>query len=224
MPELVQGIVLDSFKFKENSVVCKVFTQQHGILSIMINGIGKKTSHVNMVYMQPLTLLEFVVYLKEKRGIQRVKEISLVKTPLGILPEIKRYSIAGFVAEVVLRTFKEHETDERLYELLCHVVSQIQDADIGIQDLHLFFLCHYSVVLGFDIRSDEKGDSNMRIGELDKQSHLALNQLLEMEQYYSLSISKIERRKLVRFILYYLGLHLEMPRIKSLDILEEVMS
>mgnify|MGYP000173781482 CR=1 FL=1 len=89
MPELVQGIVLDSFKFKENSVICKIFTLQHGILSVLVNGIGKKNSNTNQIYLQPLSHLELVVYMKESHGILRSKDIRMSRVMLLLVLWLK---------------------------------------------------------------------------------------------------------------------------------------
>jgi DNA repair protein RecO (recombination protein O) len=220
MTELVQGIVLDSFKFKENSVVCKIFTLQHGMLSVLVNGIGKKNANANQIYLQPLSHLELVVYMKENHGILRSKDIRMLQTALGITPKVKSYAIACFVAEIVLRTYKEHEIDHRLYDLLCHVVQHIENQEVGVQDLHLFFLCRYSELLGFLLQTEELA----QIDELEAAISRALSHLLQMQQYTPLGITKQERRGVVRFVLRYLSHHIELPTIKSLEILEEVLS
>jgi len=224
MPELVQGIVLDSFKFKENSVICKIFTLQHGILSVLVNGIGKKNSNTNQIYLQPLSHLELVVYMKESHGILRSKDIRMLQTALGITPNVKSYAIACFVAEIVLRTYKEYEIDLRLYDLLCHIVQQIVKQEVGTQDIHLFFLCRYSELLGFSLQTEELTVIGVESDELDMASRQALLLLLQTQQYVPLGISKQERRGIVRFILRYLSQHIEMSNIKSLEILEEVLS
>ena len=72
-----QGIVLSSVKYAESSVVCKIYTQELGLQSYLINGVRKRRGTSS--YYQPLSLLDMVVYHKEKGGLQRVKEVKFGK-------------------------------------------------------------------------------------------------------------------------------------------------
>ncbi len=221
MPELVQGIVLDTFKFKETSVVCKVFTLQHGCISVIIHGVGKQKSEFNLIHLQPLSEIEFVVYLNEKKGISKVKELHLLATTFGLEPNMSRYSISIFISEIVLRTFKEWETEPDLYDLL-HYVSQIIGAsNQTIHDVHLFFISKYTEILGFSIKSDIENDPLLGLDQNSKNSLFALVQLVD---YQPFCVNKNSRSCLIKFFMNYLERHIEMPKIKSLQILEEVLS
>ena len=70
----VRGIVLKTTLYSENSVVVQVFTDKFGIQSYLINGVKKPKAKIPMNVLQPLHLLDMVVYHKMNTQIQRVAE------------------------------------------------------------------------------------------------------------------------------------------------------
>ncbi|MEM6299010.1 MAG: recombination protein O N-terminal domain-containing protein, partial [Bacteroidota bacterium] len=62
-----KGIVFTFFKYKETSIICRIFTEKFGVRSYMIKGIRKKKSTI--AFYQPLTQLELLVTERENRDI-----------------------------------------------------------------------------------------------------------------------------------------------------------
>ncbi len=73
MLHTTKGIVIHQFKFKEKSVIAKIYTEKFGMQSYIINGVRSKKSANKYAYLQPLSLVEINAYHKENRGLQQHK-------------------------------------------------------------------------------------------------------------------------------------------------------
>ena len=69
-----RGIVLRSTDYSNTSIIAKIYTEQFGIQSYLIKGAKRKKASVKANLFQPLSLLELVVYKKEKKQLQALKE------------------------------------------------------------------------------------------------------------------------------------------------------
>ncbi|MDG1477065.1 MAG: DNA repair protein RecO, partial [Vicingaceae bacterium] len=104
-----KGIVLHHFKYGEKSVIAKIYTQKFGLQSYILNGVRNKKSKNKAVYLQPLSLVEINAVHKEKKGLERVKDIQLY-FPFNTIPfDIGKVSIAFFLAEILYKSIKEEE-------------------------------------------------------------------------------------------------------------------
>ncbi len=223
MQEKVQGIVLDSFKYKESSLICKVYTKEHGLVSILVNGVRTKRAKVSMAYFQPLSRIEFLLYYKENASLFRGADFSLLLSPAGISLHIIKCTLALFISETVLRTLKEKEEDSRLFALLEYTAHLIEATDEGLQDVHLYFLYQYAEILGLSLKSFRNF--------VPKESpeypvDVPLDVLLQQAagHYQKMGFSREERSKLIKWILHYYMEHLGTFSIKSLGILEDLLS
>lgn len=223
MPEKIHGIVLDSIRFKENSNICKIYSKEFGLISIVVNGVGSGKNKLSSIYFQPLTCIELVAYIKDRKSIFKAKDIVILSSPFGPIPDIIRNSISVFISEIVLRTAKEFEPDESIYNLLVNTTLNVGERNLNISSLHLFFLFSYIEILGFSFR-DEIEKSLLLNKEMDPELYSKLTELATLNTYSNIELSKKVRSKLLNFLLDYLGEHSGLFNIKSLRILEEIMS
>ena len=60
-----KGIVLSSVKYRENSIICKIYTARLGLQSYLVNGAKKKKG--GGAYYQALNILDLTVYHKNNK-------------------------------------------------------------------------------------------------------------------------------------------------------------
>ena len=93
-----RGIVFNSSDYGEASLVVKVYTELFGIQSYLINGVRKKHARIHSNIFQPLTLLDLVVYHKERPGLQRISDIR-PNPPLENIPfDVLKSSVVFFLS------------------------------------------------------------------------------------------------------------------------------
>jgi len=154
-----QGIVLGHVKYSESSIICKIYTETAGIKSYIINNIRSKKSQGKMAVYQPLTLLNLIVYNKENKNLQRIKEVHCAE-PLKSIPyNIYKSSMALFIAEVLHKTIKEEEANPALFAFIKHFIKLLDTSEDKFSDFHLIFIMHLTQYLGFSPKADAKDNS-----------------------------------------------------------------
>jgi DNA repair protein RecO (recombination protein O) len=222
------GLVLSSIRYKDTSIIVKIFTRELGLKSYLINGVRSMGKGSKMALYQPLTLLDLVVYNKENSGLQRISEAKLQRAHQRIPFDFSRTSIALFMTEVINRNIYENYQNESLFDFLSESVVSLDQAETVLAHFPLVFLIEKAKYLGF---SPEDADGF--IVESDKQtfSHdelpIALNYLqnLLVEKYqFNGKIPGLLRRKLLDHMLDFYAQHMEnASTFKSLTVIRQVM-
>ena len=72
MLQKTQGIVLSYIKYKDSSIIVRIFTRELGLKGYVVNGARSGGKASKIALFQPLTLLDLVVYEKEARGLKQM--------------------------------------------------------------------------------------------------------------------------------------------------------
>ncbi|MFC2102076.1 DNA repair protein RecO [Bacteroidota bacterium] len=236
-----RGIVLHSFKYSESSLIVKAFTESFGLQSYMLKGVRSQKAKNKPALFQPLTLLELVVYHKEKTSLHPVKEVRLAIPTHSTASDIRKSSIALFLAELIYRSIREEETNSHLFEFLWNGFIQLDETEDAIADFHLLFSMKLCRFLGFqpqENHSEYNRFFHLREGFfhplysssedcLDEEQSKWFLKLIktEMHQLSSLAFpSKIRSILLDKVLLYY-RFHLTgFSEIRSREVLRTVLS
>ena len=79
MVSKTNGIVLNYIKYKETSIISKIYTKKFGLKSCIINGIRSKKGRFTLSSFKTLSLLDLVVYENKNSEIGRIKELKFDK-------------------------------------------------------------------------------------------------------------------------------------------------
>ena len=96
-----RGIVLKTFNYSETSLIVHVLTEKFGTQSYLLKGVRKNKTKIKMSMLQPLHLLDMVVYHKPNGGLQSIAELkndpilseipyNIIKTSLNKIKFIER--------------------------------------------------------------------------------------------------------------------------------------
>lgn len=143
-----RGIVLHRIKYSESSIIAKIYTEQSGLCSFLVQGARKKTSAVKANLLQPLSLIELVAYHKESTGLQKMKEMKNDHPLTSIQSNFAKTSIALFLSEILLRSIREESPNKPLFSFL-HNSLVILDELENPANFHLLFLIKLTKFLGF---------------------------------------------------------------------------
>lgn len=236
-----RGIVLKTTTYNESSVVVQVFTERFGIQSYLINGVKKPKAKIPMNVLQPLHLLEMVVYHKQNAQIQRVAEARPMPLFKTIPYEVIKNTMVQFLNEVLYKSIRQQHTDEHLFEYLFHAISWLDETDEFSVNFHLSFLMKLTRFLGFAPQEQARFDQkyfDLQEGNFTSLSPIhpyfisdadgnLLLQLLNMpfERNGEIKLDNTHRRFILDKILIYYQLHAaSFGQIKSHQILEEILS
>src|ERR1700761_206506 len=139
-----RGIVFKTTDYSESSVIVQVFTEKFGLQSYMVNGAKKPKAKISRNMLQPLHLLDLIVYHKEAGGVQRIKELK--NTPLlqSIPYNIIKSSIAMFLNEVLYKAVKQQSADGHLFDFIFSGIEWLEHTGEGLANFPLLFLIKFT--------------------------------------------------------------------------------
>jgi DNA repair protein RecO (recombination protein O) len=143
-----RGIALHSTKFSETSSVVKIYTELFGLQSYIIKGIRKQNARIKSGLFQPLTLLDLVVYHREKASLQNLKEANYSYPYQEIPFDIRKSSIALFINELLYKTIHEEEAHEELFSFIFKSCLQLDAIRDDFSLFHLVFSAQLTRYLG----------------------------------------------------------------------------
>lgn len=217
-----RGIVFRFTRYGESSIIVTIFTEAFGLQSYIVNGVRSKTSKNKIALYQPLTLLNLVVYHRERANIERIKEIQCFHPYHSLTVDIKKSTIAMFITELLNKTVKEESGQPNLFEFLVEALIKMDSLEKNEENAHLIFLIKLSRYLGFGPQF-----ANEVLGGriTDEKTELVLQQLLTTDFENDVVVSKEQRRNLLEFLLKFYQEHLEnFGELKSVQVLRDVLS
>jgi DNA repair protein RecO (recombination protein O) len=237
----VKGIVLKTSLYSESSVVVQVFTDHFGIQSYLINGVKKPKAKISINILQPLHLLDMVVYHKANTQLQRVSEARALPIFNTIPYHIVKNTIVQFLNEVLYKSIQQQHADNGMFDFIFNAISWFDAVEEVNANFHLSFLLKLTRYLGFAPHTENRKDQkyfDLQEGEftsivplhpyfIDKADALQLISLYitPFEKINEIKISNGLRRSLLDKILIYYTLHTaSFGKIKSHQVLEEVLS
>lgn len=236
-----RGIVLKTTDYAENSVIVKIFTQKFGLQSYLINGVKKPKSKIRLNMLQPLHILDMVVYHKPNGGIQRISDARSEPILQSIPYDIVKSSLVMFMNEMIYKSLKQENHDEVMYEFIEKSVELLDNTDIGIANFHLIFLMKLTRFLGFypDMSfADTYSFFDLKNGVFLKHqpphsffieekfiSHWISILRNSMDNFLEIKIDASTRKYFIQKVIDYYALHIEnFGEVKSHIILEEVLN
>ncbi len=234
-----RGIVLHTIPYSDSTIIAKIYTELFGMRSFMVSGSRRKSSSTKINALQPLTLVEMVIYHKQKKEMSRVKEIKPEHLFSSIPYDISKSSIALFLDEIIYKSVKEEEANAALFEFLHHSIRILDLQTSSVNSFHLIFLVQFSKYLGFYPQGTASASSpyfdlssgNFTAREpghahfLDKAQSQALSELMNSNYGSELNIGNTLRRQLLEKLVVFYELHISTVKdVSSHKILEEVVA
>jgi DNA repair protein RecO (recombination protein O) len=114
----VKGLVLNYIKFKESSVIAKIFTDRFGLQTYIINSVRSSKSKNKIALLQQLSLLDMVVYKNDSKDIQRISEFKSLSPYQDIPFDHHKSAVAMFLAEILAKSLSTEEDQNELFQFL----------------------------------------------------------------------------------------------------------
>lgn len=231
-----RGVVLNYIKYRETSIIARVYTEQLGLQSYIINSVRTQRKGSRIALFQPFTLLDMVVYTSRQGGLTRISEYKTAHPFHSIPFDIRKSSMVLFLSEVVSRTVKEEEENSPLFQFLYHAILAFDELEEGFENFHLVFLLQLSHHLGFGPTSGKEIVEQVAFSA-NAQSATSAPSVLALQAYEEYFDELLHdparatipngrvRRELLAVLVRYYQLHVDrLGEIKSLSILSEVLA
>jgi DNA repair protein RecO (recombination protein O) len=241
MIQKTRGIVLHQAKYTDSGIIVHVYTHNHGRMSFIVKGARNKKAGRHTIFFQPMFILDLVIYYKESRSMQTIREFSVSYTPSDIHSNIKKSSVAIFLGEVLYSVLREESANEELFEFIEDSVVFFDNARQDYANFHLGFMAGLSSYLGFEPGSGS-GRNDIYFDMLNGNfvsvppvhGHYANPEISSiLSDLFSASYNNLKdiiltgslRNEVLEVLVSYYSLHLPgLKKVKSLKVLKEVFS
>lgn len=235
-----RGVVLNTIKYGDKGLVVQMLTSSHGRQSFMVQGLGLRggRSGTRAALFQPLFALEFEGLESSKMQMHRFAEVHAGIVLRSIPFDVKKSTIALFMAEVLHRLVKESEANEMLFDFVWGSIEALDVADEGVANFHLWFLSNLCRFLGFSPGNEYMADGWFDMAEglyvgveppkrlaMSPQNAQILRDMLECDVRYlgEVGLNRAQRVEFLDALLAYYAYHLDtINSVQSIKILQEV--
>lgn len=224
-----RGIVLNYIRYRETSIIARVYTEEFGLQSYIVNSVRTAKSKNNRIALfQPLTLLDMVVYYRNDRDMHRLSEVK-TSVPFQSIPfEMAKSSIALFITEMMSKSLKEEAGNAILFRFLVDSILYLEEAPGHFENFHLVFLLKLAFFLGFGPETAREFEDQLRERSYpflpDAETIDALNAFLRRPYGSPVRLSRANRNELLDALVAYYGIHIDtLGEVKSLPVLREVL-
>lgn len=234
-----RGIVLNTIKYGEKAIIVQMLTDTLGRQSYIVQGVASsKGRSSKMAHFQPLFALNFEGLVSDKSDLHRLKDVES-GIVLRTLPyDVKKSTIALFMAEVLYRLIAESEPNQSLFDFVWGSIEALDTIDEGVANFHLWFLSNISRFLGFAPGNEyvQGAFFDMREGLyttiqplhdkfFSREQSRLFTDMLECDVLClgEIGLNRAQRVDMLSALVEYYKVHLEsIKKVQSIHILQEV--
>ncbi len=229
MLQKTRGIAINYIKYRDTSIISRIYTEEFGLQSYIVNGVRSSKAKGKMALYQPLTLLDLVIYHKESAQLNRISEIKCLHPFQHIPFEIKKTTIGIFLGEVLGKIVRENEHDHLgQFDFVAEALKKFDSIESNFESFHLQFLVKFTQYLGFDLINTE--DLYQQVHHLTKNDQLSEEVINFLEFLYNAPFSHDRRvsmevkREALKNIISFYDHHLgTLGTLKSVEVLKQIL-
>ena len=237
-----RGVVLHRMKYSETSLICKIYTEQLGLKTYLVKGARRPKSRQKANMLQAMNLLALVVYNRESKSMQTIKEMR----PEVLYQEIPFNTVKGsvgmFMMEMLSKSIREEEENPVLFDFVFRALNYLDTTDLPVANFPVFYMLKLSQYLGIEpFNNFEEGFPYFNIESGQFEAALAtfpmtidaecsaiiasLHRAMTFEEVVAIEMSRTTRDQVMQVLLRYYEFHIEsFKQLQSLRVLKEVLS
>lgn len=234
-----RGIVLHTLKYGDTSMVVFLLTDVGGRRSYMVQGVRSRNGRGSkMAVFQPMFPVEFEGLESSHQQMHRFKEVRAGLALQGIPFDVRKSTMALFMAEVLYRLVRESEANEALFGFVWGSVEALDAMEEGVANFHLWFLANLSRFLGFCPGNDYMPGAwfdiheglytpvrPLHTGVMTQECARMLHDMMECDVRHlgEIGLNRTQRVEFLNAVLVYFAYHLDaISAVQSVRILREV--
>ena len=227
-----KAIVLNNKKFSDSSLICNIYSEEYGKVSIIAKG-ARAIKNPNGAILAPLNHIDLIYYYKPKRNIQLFKEATIINKYYDIENSYNKILYSIIIADIINYVSYEQSPCNIIFRLINSSLRCINKSNDNIVIYYyIFFKLQLLIYLGYQpllnkcVRCNQKINSGLfdnQLGQLvciqcskdqtqlSKESLQALSELSNMhikdianKLITSLEIMLEIKKYLFKFILYHI--------------------
>ena len=240
MDDKIQGIVLQSLRYGDTSLIVKIFTRNQGLKSYMVKGVFNRNAKNRSALFQQLNLINYIEAGKpNKNSLGYLKDVQLSTVYHSIPFVMSKSAILLYVSELLAKTIIEQEQNEALYDFIVRSLFWLDLVEEGYANFPLFFTLELTRHLGFYPKSNHdmgfcfdmmegsfEHDYPLHPYYFDAEDSALLSQLLDkdIDEACKVPLRVGQRRGLLDGLITFMRLHAPvMKDFHSPEVLKTVL-
>lgn len=232
-------MVLHTLKYGDSSLVVYLLTDVGGRRSYLVQGVRSRHGRGSkLALFQPMFPVEFEGLESSRMQMHRFREVRAGFALQSLPFDVRKSTMALFMAEVLYRLVRESEANEPLFDFVWGCVEALDAMQEGVANFHLWFLANLSRFLGFSPGNEYTPGAwfDLREGLYTPLQPLhpdtmkpacarMLDRLLDCDvrSLAALGLNRGQRVEFLNALLGYFGYHLDaVSAVQSVRILREV--
>jgi len=234
-----RGVVLHTLKYGDSSMVAYLLTDVGGRRSYMVQGVRSRSGRGSkLALFQPMFPVEFEGLESSRQQMHRFREVRTAFSLQSLPFEVRKSTMALFMAEVLYRLVRESEPNEALFDFVWGSVGALDAMQEGVANFHLWFLAGLSRFLGFCPGNEYMPGAWFDIREglftpvqpahtecMTRECARILRDLMacDVRELDAIGLNRTQRVEFLNAMLVYFGYHLDaVSAVQSVRILREV--
>ena len=234
-----RGVVLHTLKYGDSSMVAYLLTDVGGRRSYMVQGVRSRSGRGSkLALFQPMFPVEFEGLESSRQQMHRFHEVRTAFSLQSLPFEVRKSTMALFMAEVLYRLVRESEPNEALFDFVWGSVGALDAMQEGVANFHLWFLAGLSRFLGFCPGNEYMPGAWFDIREglftpvqpahtecMTRECARILRDLMacDVRELDAIGLNRTQRVEFLNAMLVYFGYHLDaVSAVQSVRILREV--
>ena len=158
-----EALILSRYYYGDTSLICNLFTQDYGRVSIIAKGARKLKSPYNAI-LRPLQFIDLHYYYKPKRNIQLLKEATLNKHFFKTHGNYSKMIASYQVLDVINQICKIDNPNKIIFRLVKKILNKINsDKSKNIMIYQIFFNLQLLNYIGYQPMIDLCGICNKKL-------------------------------------------------------------
>lgn len=155
MDDKTQGIVLQSLRYGDTSLIVRVYTRESGLKSYMVKGAFRRASKNRVALFQNLQLINYVESGNPRHSsLGYLKDVQLTTVYQSLPFVMNKSAIVMYVSELLSKTLTEPESNAPLYDFIERSLLWLDLSDVGYANFPLYFTLELTRYLGFYPKSN----------------------------------------------------------------------
>ena len=185
------AIILKNTRYKESSIISRIFTYNHGKLSIIIKGARKSKNNISAT-VEPGNIINCTFY-DGKSSLKTLKEVSLKKIHYHTREYLLNYYFSMAIISILDKLIEENHKLVDVYNLSVHTLEMINTKDIDLDLAFIYFLVQIMANLGFKIEAINNHNIDNKILDYLK----ILNNSRDINMIHDIDYQSINKIKVV---------------------------
>jgi DNA repair protein RecO (recombination protein O) len=146
-----EAIILHHIDYSDNSIIVRLFTQTHGLLSCIAKGVKNKPKKgtSRMSAFLPLNISETTIYYDPNKELHLLSEIHSIRYHQHLHTDIKKMAYTSFISEFLLRVLHQEVQPDALFNFLKEKIIQLDQQSEKLLNLYFHIILNVCGYLGY---------------------------------------------------------------------------